>query len=83
MSITIHEGPSLLHIRVVPKARVEKVEPQDGSYKVWVREPASEGRANEAVVRVLAEHFKVRQQDVRILKGFKGRNKTVIIRHAT
>lgn len=83
MSLTIHEGPSLIHIKVVPKARMEKVETRDGTYKVWVKEPAAEGRANEAVVRVLAEYFNVRQQDVRILRGLKGRSKTVIVRHAT
>ncbi len=75
-----------IEVRVRPGAKTEKVEPPvnqlfGGSepYKVSVREPAKEGRANDAVIRLLAKHFKVPSGRIRILRGTLSRNKTVEI----
>ncbi len=75
-----------IEVRVKPGAKTEKVEAPvaqlfGGSepYKVSVREPAKEGRANDAVIRVLAKHFKVPASQVRILRGTLSRNKLVEI----
>jgi uncharacterized protein YggU (UPF0235/DUF167 family) len=42
---------------------------------VRVKEKAEEGRANNAVIKVLANHFKVDESKIRLIKGFKERNK--------
>lgn len=65
-----------ISVRIKPGSRQEKVvkDPLDG-YLVWVREPAKEGKANEAAVRVLAEHFGVAKSCVRIISGNLSRNK--------
>ncbi len=76
-----------IEVRVRPGAKLEKVEPPPNemfgsgapTYKVSVREPAKEGRANEAVIRALAHHFKVPPGQVRILRGILSRNKIVEI----
>ncbi|MDP3935298.1 MAG: DUF167 domain-containing protein [Candidatus Giovannonibacteria bacterium] len=44
-------------------------------FKISVKEPAKEGRANEAIARVLAEYFEVAPSRVRILSGFTSRQK--------
>lgn len=44
---------------------------------VAVAAPAVEGKANDAVVRALAEAFGVRPRDVRIVSGARGRDKVV------
>ncbi|MQA82662.1 MAG: DUF167 domain-containing protein [Streptosporangiales bacterium] len=46
---------------------------------VAVAAPAVEGRANDSVVRALAEAFDVRPRDVRIISGARGRDKVVEI----
>ncbi len=46
-------------------------------FMVAVKEPASEGRANRAIVRALAEHFGVPPSRVRIVKGHAAREKVV------
>lgn len=38
-------------------------------YKVWVKEPPEDGKANEAIIKVLAKHFDVNRLDVKLLLG--------------
>lgn len=67
-----------LQIRVKPNARKESLEKlEDGSYRVSVKAPAVEGKANAAVVAFLAKHFSVPRSKVRIVRGEKGRYKLV------
>ena len=51
----------------------------DGSLRVFVKAPPQEGRANEAVVETLAEHFKVPKSRVAIVGGFKSKIKIIRI----
>lgn len=44
---------------------------------VKVRQPPKEGRANQAVIKLLAQHFGVSQSKVRILSGLRSRNKVI------
>lgn len=67
-------------VRVIPRARRTAVEPQpDGSLVVRVSAPPEDGRANEAVIDALAEHFRVKRSAVRILRGAASRRKVVAI----
>ncbi len=73
----------LISIVVKPNAKHPSVEKMpDGSYKVAVKAPAQEGKANEAVRKILAEHFSLPQSDVKIVRGFKGKKKWVEIQIA-
>jgi hypothetical protein len=70
----------LLNIRVKPNSRKEGIEKlEDGSYRVSVNAPAMEGKANQALVALLARHFTVPKSAVRVVKGMKGRYKVVDI----
>jgi uncharacterized protein YggU (UPF0235/DUF167 family) len=40
-----------------------------------VKEKAEEGRANRAAMKVLANYFKIDESRIRLIKGFKERNK--------
>jgi uncharacterized protein (TIGR00251 family) len=42
---------------------------EDGELTIYVREPAVEGKANEAVVRLLAKHFDVPRSRVELVSG--------------
>jgi uncharacterized protein (TIGR00251 family) len=41
--------------------------------------PASENRANEALIEFLAAHYRVAKRSVRIAAGLKSRDKRVVI----
>jgi len=51
-------------------------------YIVRVKAQPMEGKANEAVIKLLAEYFRVTRSSVRITSGLSGRNKIVEIRTA-
>ncbi|MBW4720096.1 DUF167 domain-containing protein [Saccharothrix obliqua] len=68
-----------LDVRVKPGAKHAAV---GGRWRgdalvVAVAAPAVEGKANEAVRKALAAAFGVRAQDVRIVRGERGRDKVV------
>lgn len=71
-----------LTIRVTPKAsrNAVKVETQaDGSviYRVYVTTVAEDGKANKAVIEVLADFLDVRKSALMITQGLTSRNKVV------
>lgn len=69
-----------VEVRVTPRARRAGVELlPDGTLAVKVTAPAEGGRANEAVVELLAAHFRVPKRSVAILRGRTARRKLVEI----
>ncbi len=69
-----------ISVKVHPRARQEKVEPaDDGGFEAWVREPPEGGRANRALVELLADHFGVPKSEVRIVRGAGSRWKQIEI----
>jgi hypothetical protein len=66
-----------IQVRVKPNSRTEEVSQEIDSFIVKVKEPPREGKANQAVIRLLAEHFGVPRSRVRILNGFRSRNKVI------
>ena len=66
-----------IQVKVKPKSKTEEVSRENDSFIVKVKELPKEGKANQAVVKLLAEHFGVPQSRVRILSGFRSKNKVV------
>lgn len=55
------------------RERIEKT--GDVGFTVWIREKPVEGKANEAVTRVLAEYFGVAKSNVNLIKGHTSKQK--------
>ena len=69
-----------MNIRVRPNAKQNKVVGEiAGRLIVFVQAPAIDGKANDAVRKVLAEHFKVRSRDIKIIRGETNRDKSIEI----
>ena len=66
-----------IQVKVKPNSKTQEVSQEGNSFAVKVKEPAREGRANQAVIELLAEHLGVRKSKIRILSGFGSRNKVV------
>ena len=67
-------------VTVKPQARKDEVVSlADGEYRVSVHAPAQEGKANEAVIELLAEHFSVPKSTVKIIRGQTSRRKLIEI----
>jgi uncharacterized protein len=72
--------PVKIWLSVKPQSRKENVEKlSEDEYRVSVRAAAREGKANEAVVELLAEHFSVPKSSIRIVRGEKSKRKLVEI----
>jgi uncharacterized protein (TIGR00251 family) len=59
----------------------EIVKKKDDEFEVRVKEKAEQGRANRAVIKVLANYFKIDESKIRLIKGFKERNKIFEIKN--
>jgi len=66
-----------IRVRVKVNSKIEGVNQEGDNFIVRVKEAPREGRANQAIIKSLAKHFEVSKSQVRILSGFKNRNKIV------
>ena len=65
-----------LDVRVQPKAKRNRVEAiERGRLKVYVIAPPEGGKANEAVIALLAKTLGVSKSSVRIVRGHTARDK--------
>ena len=65
-------------VRVKASAKLDRIERlQDGTFSISVKERPVEGRANEAVIRLLAEFLGVPSRNVSIIRGARSRTKVV------
>lgn len=88
VEIREQSGGVTLRVRVAPRASRDAIEGehrdgQGGALKVRVTAAPVEGRANEAVRRLLAERLNVAISAVRIVAGEQSRTKRVSIAGVT
>jgi len=69
-----------LRIKVFPKSSREELVEKDGLVKAYVKAPPDKGKANKAVIALIAKKFKVAKSNVEIKIGKTGRNKIVEVR---
>ncbi len=61
---------------VKASAKENKVEQIDAAhFKVTVKAPPAEGRANEAVIEVLADYLGIPKRSLRLVSGHKSKHK--------
>ena len=69
-----------LKVKVKPGSRTEELAEQtDGTWLARVKAPPVDGRANEALIALVAAHFDVRKAQVSIRSGASGRLKLISI----
>ena len=66
-----------IRVKVVSNSKNEEVTKEDDGFLVKVKEPPKEGKANKAVIKLLAEYFGVSQGSIRIVRGFRSRTKVI------
>jgi uncharacterized protein len=68
-----------IRIKVTPNSKTEGVMKEGDIFLVRVKEPPKEGKANRAVIKLLADYFRVSQGQISVTSGFSSRNKTIDI----
>jgi uncharacterized protein (TIGR00251 family) len=79
----LHDGKqgAALTIRVTPRARKTEIGElmADGTLRIRIQQPPVEGKANQALVKFLAEILEVRKSRIEIVAGERGLDKIVSI----
>lgn len=70
-----------LNVRVQPGAKQNRVVEKmtDGTIKISLTAPAIEGRANQALIKFLSQHFRLAKNRIKIIRGLKSKNKVIEI----
>ena len=68
-----------LNVKVVANARRAQIVEETEGLRVYVNVPATGGRANAALIELLAEFFAVKKNSIRIVNGEKSRRKVIEI----
>lgn len=74
MKIKVHAKAGAKEERVVPP-EPQLMPDELPVYKVHVKEPAKEGKANAGIARALARHFGISESQVHLLSGATSRHK--------
>jgi uncharacterized protein (TIGR00251 family) len=79
------KGGAALTVRVTPRARKSEISGfrADGTLKIRVTAPPVEGKANAAVIKLIASVLSVRKRNIEIVAGHKGLDKIISIMDMT
>ena len=65
--------------KVKAGAKIDEITRDGSTLSIKIKAPANEGKANKAIIKLLADHFHVPQSDVTIRTGFSSKNKVIEI----
>ncbi|MBW4605404.1 MAG: DUF167 domain-containing protein [Calothrix sp. FI2-JRJ7] len=69
-----------IRVKVKPNSKAPKIiEEEDGTLTVHLKSPPVDGKANEELIKTLAEKYNVPKSDVTIKSGLSARQKLVEI----
>lgn len=67
-----------IYVTVKPNAKRADITPiSDTEFRVAVPAPAQDGKANEALIEILAGYFRVPKSTITILRGHSARKKLI------
>ncbi|MEW6525282.1 MAG: DUF167 domain-containing protein [Spirochaetota bacterium] len=70
----------IVTVKVIPKSSKNSVQLENGVLRVHLNAPPVDGKANKALVELLAEMVHVPKSSIEIVRGEKGRNKQIKIK---
>jgi uncharacterized protein YggU (UPF0235/DUF167 family) len=66
----------LIKVKTHPQSKKEKiVQKSKDSLEVWLKEKPIMNQANQALIYLLSDFFKIKRSDIKIIRGLKRRNK--------
>ena len=75
------KSDTIITVRVIPRAKKSEISKvfDDGTIKIRLTAPPVEGKANQALIKFLAEVFDISPSNIEIISGIKGRKKIVLV----
>lgn len=68
-----------IELKVFPSSGREEFIKTDKGIKAYIKAAPEEGKANSALIALIAKSYKVKKSEVKIIKGKTSRNKVVEI----
>jgi len=69
-----------INVKVITRSSQSKVEVlPDGGLKVWLKAAPKEGKANQELIKTLADYYQVSKNQIRIINGLTSKNKIIKI----
>ena len=66
----------LIKVKVFPYSKKEEIiKKAEESFEIKVKEKPVRGEANKRVIEILSLYLKIPEKEIRLIKGFKERNK--------
>jgi len=66
----------LIKIKVFPCSKRQGIiKKSQDSFEIKVKEKPTQGNANKAVIKALMDYFQIPELKIKLIKGFKKRNK--------
>ena len=65
----------IIKVKIFPGSRKEEIVKERNSFEIKIKEEPREGKANKAVVSLLANYFNISENKIKLIKGFRTRNK--------
>jgi len=70
----------IINVKIIPKSsKIEVIKVDESNYKIKLTEAPEKGKANEQCISVLAEYFRIKKQNIRIIRGLHSRTKRIEI----
>jgi uncharacterized protein (TIGR00251 family) len=69
----------IIKIKVFPRAKHNQIKPEKDILKIYTSAPAVDNKANEAVMEMLADFYKIKKRQLVIKKGERSRQKIIEI----
>lgn len=69
----------IINIKVYPKSKQQKIEEEDGLYKVHLVSAPEKGKANKELFQILSDYFDISKNQMIILRGASWQNKIIRI----
>ncbi len=71
--------PKTIHTKLTPEIEEKVIKISDTNFKVQVKEAPEKGRANQAVLKALADYFGTSQSNIKIISGSTSKLKIIEI----
>ena len=69
----------IVNVRVIPRARVQKIVADGDVLRVYTNAAPTDGAANAAVIKMLAKHFDVPKSRISIIRGETSHDKVISV----
>jgi hypothetical protein len=68
-----------INVKVITKSKQNKIKQEKEGLKIYLTAVPEKGKANELLLKLLADYYKINKSRIKIIKGEKSKNKIVKI----